>query len=63
MKKTVVFEKERDTRNTVVFTENPEPGTPPIIGTIYLQKWFVRENEKVTVTVEFGETGSVSVQI
>jgi hypothetical protein len=63
MKKTVFFEKDRDTKNTVVFVEKPEPGTPPVIGTIYLQKWFIADSERVTVTVEFGETGTGPVQI
>lgn len=63
MKKTVLFEKDRDTRNTVVFVEKPEPGTPPVIGTLYLQKWFITDNEKVTITIEFGETNAGPVQI
>ncbi len=63
MKKTVLFEKERDTKNTVVFTEKPEPGNPPIIGTIYFQKWFVADRAKVMITLEFSETNSGSMQI
>lgn len=57
MKKTILFEKERDTKNTVVFTEKPGAGTPPVIGTIYIQKWYIGEHDKVTVTVEFGSDG------
>ncbi len=56
MKKSVIFEKERDTKNTVVFTEKPAPGTPSVIGTLYLQKWFVGDQTKLTVTLEFGES-------
>jgi|GEM_PF-467554 len=63
MKKTMLFQKERDTKNTVVFTEKPDPGTPPVIGTLYLQKWFVGESEKISVTVEFGSQENTPVQI
>lgn len=63
MKKQVLFEKERDTKNTVVFTEKPEPGTPPVIGTIYVQKWFVADHDKLTVTIEFGEGSGADLKI
>lgn len=32
------FQRERETKNTVRY-EEPEGGEPPIIGTLYLQKW------------------------
>ena len=40
MEKTVKFKLEKETKNTVRFNEVPEEGQPPIIGTLYVQKWF-----------------------
>ena len=50
--KTVQFEKEKDTKNTVKFAEVQTPGEPLIIGTLYEQKWFVGDTAKLKVTVE-----------
>ena len=46
------FVKEKDTKNTVRFTEVPEEGKPPVMGTIYLQKWAVTTAQALTVTIE-----------
>ena len=35
---TIKFTLERETKNTVRYMEDSE-GKPPIVGTIYLQKW------------------------
>ena len=48
----VMFAKEKDTKNTVKFTEVPAEGQPPVIGTLYVQKWAVGSAESVKVTVE-----------
>ena len=50
--KIVQFEKEKDTKNTVKFAEVPTSGEPPIIGSLYVQKWFVGDATKLKVTVE-----------
>ncbi len=50
--KTVQFEKEKDTKNTVKFAETQTQGEAPIIGTLYVQKWFVGDAAKLKVTVE-----------
>ena len=50
--KTVEFQKEKDTKNTVKFAEVQTPGEAPIIGTLYVQKWFVQGATKLKVTVE-----------
>ena len=48
-----VFEYERSTKNTHKFLEVPEPGKPPISGTVYFQKWvFAKTPMKIRVTVE-----------
>ena len=48
------FELEKETKNTIRYTEKPEPGKPPAIGTIYIQKWALPEPtpQGITVTVE-----------
>jgi hypothetical protein len=50
--KAVQFEKEKDTKNTVKFAEVQTQGEAPIIGTLYVQKWFAGEATKLKVTVE-----------
>ena len=50
--KTVTFEKEKDTKNTVKFAEVQTQGEAPILGSLYLQKWFVGDATKLKVTVE-----------
>lgn len=52
--RTVTFTKVKETKNTVVFSEDPVKGQPPIIGQLYLQKWFVGDETKVTVNVTIG---------
>ena len=55
MKKTLKFELERETKNTYRFKEITE-GNPPIISTIYIQKWALKEPVKeLTVTIETPE--------
>ena len=50
--KTVQFKKEKDTKNTVKFAEVQTQGEAPIIGSLYVQKWFVGDATKLKVTVE-----------
>ncbi len=59
--KQVQFQKEKETKNTVKFTEAQNQGEPPIIGTLYVQKWFVGNAANLTVTVEVrqGISGSL----
>ena len=54
MKKTIRFKKEKDTKITVRFMEEPEDGQPPVVGTLYIQKWFVKERDQVEVTIDLG---------
>jgi hypothetical protein len=46
------FKKEKETKNTVRFHEVPEEGKPPVIGTLYLQKWFAGEADTINITIE-----------
>jgi len=51
-KKTIQLQKEKDTKNTVKFAEVQTQGQAPIIGTLYLQKWFAAIATNLKVTVE-----------
>lgn len=51
MKHSAMFEKVKETKNTVKFEEKAEAGKPPVCGTLYLQKWAVGEATKVTVEI------------
>lgn len=52
MAEKVKFVKEKETKNTIKFAEAPEPGKPPIVGTLYLQKWFAGDKNEVTITID-----------
>jgi hypothetical protein len=52
--KTVQFQKEKDTKNTVKFEEVQVQGEAPIIGSLYVQKWFIGDATHLKVTVEVG---------
>ena len=49
MERSLTFELERDTKNTYRFQEVAK-GEPPLIGTLYVQKWAF-ENKPQTITV------------
>ena len=63
MRKVVQFEKEKVTKNTVRFQEITEPGSPPVMNTLYLQRWVVGNADKVTVTIDINEGPSDSAKI
>jgi len=48
----VRFEREKETKNTVRYQEVTDQGKPPIIGTLYLQKWFAADTNTITITIE-----------
>ena len=53
----IVFEHEKATKNTHKYAECPEPGQPPCIGALYVQKWALGSGsppQRLTVTVEVG---------
>ncbi len=51
VEKTVKFVVEKETKNTVKYNEVPAEGQPPIIGTLYVQKWFAGNATEIEVTV------------
>ena len=50
--KVVGFTREKETKNTVKFAEAQTQGEAPIIGTLYVQKWFAGDTTTLKVTVE-----------
>jgi hypothetical protein len=51
-KKVVTFEYEKVTKNSVRYKEVPDEGTAPIVGSLYVQKWFAGESKTLEVTIE-----------
>lgn len=51
-KKTVKFEYEKETKNSVRYQEIPEEGTAPIMGSLYVQKWFSGSSKTLEITIE-----------
>jgi hypothetical protein len=49
--KTVKFELEKENKNSVRYKEVPEDGMPPIVGSIYVQKWFAGNSKNIEVTI------------
>ncbi|NLQ16166.1 hypothetical protein HGG82_00835 [Marinomonas sp. M1K-6] len=49
---TVTFEYEKETKNSVRYQEVPEEGKAPIMGTLYVQKWFAGNSKTLKITLE-----------
>jgi len=49
--KKVKFEFEKHNKNSVRYKEVPEEGMPPVIGSIYIQKWFAGNSKNIEVTI------------
>jgi hypothetical protein len=53
MSKVIVnFEYEKETKNSVRYQEVPEEGKAPIVGTLYVQKWFAGSTKNISVTID-----------
>ncbi|WP_041635373.1 hypothetical protein [Marinobacter sp. BSs20148] len=50
-KKVVMFEFEKETKNSVRYKEVPGAGTAPIVGTLYVQKWFAGDSKSIEITI------------
>ena len=49
------FQMEKETKNTIRYAEVAE-GQPPVIGTLYVQKWAVKGTpQKLMVTIDIAE--------
>jgi len=48
---TRTFKRSKETEHTIVYKECSEEGQAPIVGTIYVQKWFAGDATEILVTV------------
>jgi len=48
------FKLEKATKNTYRYQEQPEDDQPPVVGTLYVQKWFLGNPapEEITISIE-----------
>jgi len=51
-KKIVRFEFEKDTKNSVRYKEVPDEGSAPIVGSLYVQKWFAGNSKSLEITID-----------
>mgnify|MGYP000084725804 CR=1 FL=1 len=51
-KEILKFEYEKATKNSVRYQEVPKEGKPPILGTLYVQKWFSGNSKTLEITIE-----------
>lgn len=49
---TVKLEFEKETKNSVRYKEIPEDGKAPIVGTLYVQKWFAGNCKNLELSIE-----------
>ena len=49
---TVHFEFEKETKNSVRYKEIPEEGRAPIVGSLYVQKWFAGATKSIAITID-----------
>jgi len=51
---TATFELEKETKNTVRYSETPDEGVAPVVNTVYIQKRVLGKNapQKIKVTLE-----------
>jgi hypothetical protein len=48
----IKFEIEKETKNSVRYKEVPAEGQAPVIGSLYVQKWFAGASKSLEVTIE-----------
>ena len=51
-KKVVKFEYEKETKNSIRYKEVPDEGTAPIVGSLYIQKWFAGSSKTIEITID-----------
>ena len=53
MTKTIIkLNYEKETKNSVRYKEQAEEGKAPIVGTVYIQKWFAGDTKTIEITIE-----------
>jgi hypothetical protein len=50
--RTIKFEIEKETKNSVRYKEVPAQGQAPIVGSLYVQKWFAGTTKTLELTIE-----------
>lgn len=50
--KVIKFEIEKHNKNSVRYKEVPEDGMPPVLGSLYVQKWFAGDSKNIEVTIK-----------
>ncbi|HEY9134296.1 MAG TPA: hypothetical protein VIM85_00715 [Pseudomonadales bacterium] len=48
----VKFKYEKETKNSVRYQEVPEEGKAPVVGTLYVQKWFAGSTKHIEITID-----------
>ncbi len=48
----IKFEIEKETKNSVRYKEVPADGQAPVVGSLYVQKWFAGSTRSLAVTIE-----------
>ncbi|WP_279244595.1 hypothetical protein [Candidatus Litorirhabdus singularis] len=48
----VKFEIEKETKNSVRYKEVPAEGQAPIVGSLYVQKWFAGNTKNLEVSIK-----------
>lgn len=51
-KELVHFKFEKETKNSIRYKEIPAEGKAPIVGSLYVQKWFAGDAKTLQVTIE-----------
>ena len=51
MSKCIKFVIEKEVKNSVRFKEVTRPGEAEVLGSIYVQKWYVKDCTELTVTL------------
>jgi hypothetical protein len=49
--KKIIFEFEKETKNSVRYKEVPDEGQPPIVGSLYVQKWYAGSSKTLEITL------------
>jgi len=50
--KVIKFEFEKHNKNSTRYKEISENGMPPVLGSIYVQKWFAGNAKNIEVTIK-----------
>lgn len=49
--KKITFELEKENKHSVRYKEVTTDGMPPVLGTIYVQKWYADQSKHIEITI------------